>query len=61
MLDEMLDFRELILDERLNLRRLDAEPNMRSSQDFSLWLILPAMGFLLSGVDYKLLVSYILS
>ena len=36
MLDEMLDFREFILDERLNLRRLDAEPNMRSSQDFSL-------------------------
>lgn len=61
MLDEMLDFREFILDERLNLRRLDAEPNMRSSQDFSLWLMLPAIGFLLSGVDYKLLVSWIFS
>jgi len=61
MLDEMLDFREFILDERLNLRRLDAEPNIRSSHDFSLWLIFPAIGFLLSGVDYKLLVSYIFS
>ena len=57
MFEEMLDRLELILEDFLNLLRLEAEPKILSSHDFSLWLAVSPIFFLLSGVDYKLLVS----
>ena len=59
LLLEILDFLEFNLEERLNLLLLDADPNIRSSHDFSLWSENMSLFYdiFLSGVECKLLVS----
>ena len=57
--DEILDLLELILDDFLNLLRLEADPKILS-HDLSLWTWSPPMTAFLSGVDCKLLVSWML-
>ena len=56
MFDEILDRLELILDDFLNLLLLEADPKILSSHDLSL-----LFDIYLSGVECKLLVSWILS